>query len=201
MRHGFQLEIEKSWGEFFDRPYEVVDENIPVFMNWMDKIIESPEMLEEFKNFKPFSGFVLSADIGLSYSSVEDLRNDLKKALRNHLSPDIKQKLLEADAELLEFIDTVKNEMRTFDDEEELSGFCQDTLKSYKHWKYLANDHITVIIKLLEKDNMIRDIRRFVLPIIKHNIDKIPYTMKASTLTYGLGLYLPPKKPTAKSVT
>jgi hypothetical protein len=173
MRHGFQLEIEKSWGEFFDRPYEVVDENIPVFMNWMDKIIESPEMLEEFKNFKPFSGFVLSADIGLSYSSVEDLRNDLKKALRNHLSPDIKQKLLEADAELLEFIDTVKNEMRTFDDEEELSGFCQDTLKSYKHWKYLANDHITVIIKLLEKDNMIRDIRRFALPIIKHNIDKI----------------------------
>lgn len=97
-----------SWDNFLKEPYEVIDEKLEKFDEWIYSfILDSYQSRDEFYNFKSFTRVIGDIDTELDYTLVNEVRDTYKKAKYYHIPIELKQRLLDAKEELDIFVKLV----------------------------------------------------------------------------------------------
>jgi hypothetical protein len=86
-----------SWDNFLKDPYEIIDEKLEKFDEWIFSfILDSYQSRDEFYKFKSFTRVIGDIDTELDYEIVSEVRDTYKEAKHYHIPNELRQKLLEA---------------------------------------------------------------------------------------------------------
>ena len=175
--------VSKSWGSFIDNPYEKVDEHLDKYYDWIESIlIDDYLTCDEFYKFKNFSRAIGDIDTEIDVEIVNEVRQLYKMGKKYHIPLEHRNKLLEANRELEDFVRSViKNEY--FTDDKLISHFIQKK-SSYEYLGLLDESDLIKIIFSTEA-NALRNNRRKILSIINKKLGGKEYN--ESTLTKLLG--------------
>jgi hypothetical protein len=174
-----------AWDSFLKDPYEVIDEKLEKFDEWIYSfILDSYQIRDEFYKFKPFTRIIGDIDTELDYPLINEVRDAYKEAKHYHIPIQLRRKLLEAKAELDLFVGLVIKNPNVFDEAEVLNYFDENRSK-YTYLNLLEPDDIKKIIFTTEA-NASRNNRRKILSIIHKKLGG--KTFRESTLTKLLGL-------------
>lgn len=176
--------INTSWDNFLKDPNEIIEEKLEKFDDWIFSLIKDYETRDEFFKFKAFSRIIGDLDTDLDYEIVKEVRNEYKEAKKYHIPMELRQKLLEAKAELDLFVGLVIITPIVFEEAEVLNYFDENRSK-YTYLDLLEHDDIKKI-KFSTEGNASRDNRRNILPIINKKLGG--KNIEGSTLTKLLGL-------------
>lgn len=112
--------ISDMWDDFITKPEKHINikTNLPDFESWIKAIINSPQYLEEFKNFNSLFAAVGSADLKIKQdkeiiTTVTEQRKALINKLKCHISPQDQKKLIEAHNEIKNFFMVLKSNQQT----------------------------------------------------------------------------------------
>jgi len=174
-----------SWDNFLKDPYEIIDGNLEKFDEWIFSfILDSYQSRDEFYKFKSFTRVIGDIDTELDYEIINEVRATYKEAKYYHIPIELRQKLLEAKAELDLFVGLVIKNTTVFEEAEVLNYFNENRSK-YTYLDLLEHDDIKKIIFSTEA-NASRNNRRKILSIINNKLGGKAF--KESTLTKLLGL-------------
>jgi len=177
--------IISSWDSFLKDPYEIIDEKLDKFDEWIFSfMLDSYKSRDEFFKFKSFTRVIGDIDTELDYEIINEVRDFYKKGKKYHIPSEHKVKLIEAKEELDHFIKSVIKEKK-FYDENELVEYFNEIRPNYKYISLLEKSDIEKIIFSTEA-NASRNNRRKILSIINTKLGGKSYN--ESTLTKLLGL-------------
>jgi hypothetical protein len=173
-----------SWQGFIDNPYDNIDEHFEKYYPWISSIISHDYLIrDEFFKFQSLSRIVGDLDTVLDYEDVNDARKLYKKAKKFHIPFEHRKKLLEADIELSEFVNTViKNDLCI---QEKAMKFFRENKSKYKYICLLDENDIKKIWFSTEA-NSPRHNRQHILPIINKKLGGKEFTKSALTKLLGL---------------
>jgi len=133
-----------SWEEFIDSPAGIVKSNLEKYDDWIFSLIENYEARDELFNFKAFSRIIGDIDTDLEYTVIKEVRDEYKTAKRYHIPIELKQKLLEAKAELDLFVGLVIKSTTVY--EEAVLNYFNENRSKYTYLDLLEHDDIKRII-------------------------------------------------------
>jgi hypothetical protein len=179
-----------SWDNFLKDPYEIIDEKLEKFDEWIFSfILDSYQSRDEFYKFKSFTRVIGDIDTELDYEIVNEVRDTYKEAKYYHIPIELRQKLLEAKEELDIFVKLVIKKLKLQEgrlgDEDNLLNYFDAHKEKFNYLNLLEHNDIKKL-NFLTGANASRDNRRKILPIINKKLGGKNY--KESTLTKLLGL-------------
>lgn len=176
--------ISLSWLRFTDNPDENIAEHIDKYYDWIASIIFDDYLVrEEFFKFKSFSRIIGDIDTELDYPVVNEVRKLYKNAKNFHIPFEHRKKLLQADIELSEFVNTVIKKDLCI--QEKAIKFFKENKSKYKYICLLDENDIKEIWFSTEA-NSPRHNRQYVLPIINKKLGGKEFTKSALTKLLGL---------------
>jgi hypothetical protein len=182
--------ISTSWDNFIKDPYEVIDEKLSEFDEWIYSFIfDSYQIRDEFFKFKPFTRLIGDIDTEMDREIIKEVGDKYRTAKYYHIPSELRQKLLEAEDELDIFVKLVikkiKKQEEKIGDQESVLNFVDAHKEKYRYLNLLRRDDIKKI-DFSTGANASRNNRRKILPIINQKLGGKNF--KESTLTKLLGL-------------
>jgi len=179
-----------SWDSFLKDPYEVIDEKLEKFDEWIYSfILDSYQSRDEFYKFKPFTRIIGDIDTELDYPLINEVRDTYKEAKYYHIPIELRQKLLEAKEELDIFVKLVIKKIKLQEgrlgDEDNLLNYFDTHKEKFNYLNLLEHDDIKNIDFSTEA-NASRNNRRKILSIINNKLGGKAFS--ESTLTKLLSL-------------
>ena len=179
-----------SWDSFLKDPYEVIDEKLEKFDEWIYSfILDSYQSRDEFYKFKPFTRIIGDIDTELDYPLINEVRDTYKEAKYYHIPIELRKKLLEAKEELDIFVKLVIKKIKLQEgrlgDEDNLLSYFDTHKEKFNYLNLLEHDDIKNIDFSTEA-NASRDNRRKILSIINNKLGGKAFS--ESTLTKLLSL-------------
>jgi hypothetical protein len=179
-----------SWDNFIKDPYEIIEEKLEKFDEWIFSfILDSYQSRDEFYKFKSFTRIIGDIDTELDYEIVNEVRDTYSKAKYYHIPIELRQKLLEAEEELDIFVKLVikkiKMQKEKIGDQESVLNFFDLRKEKYRYLNLLEHDDIKKI-DFSTGANASRNNRRKILSIINRKLGGKSFN--ESTLTKLLGL-------------
>lgn len=164
----YSVSIMSSWQALIDRPRDKIGPDIDSFEKLVISVLtECHEEREELLRAIALS--LMIGNIDTEIEGTDELRKLYKKAKIHHISPELRQKLLEAASELELFInDVVRKRKRGTDrlgDHDTLLKYIKNRKKDYRYLKLLENIDIERI-DFTKGGTSLRDNRRRILPLI-----------------------------------
>ena len=182
--------ISTSWDNFIKDPYEVIDEKLSEFDEWIYSfILDSYQIRDEFFKFKPFTRLIGDIDTEMDREIIKEVSDEYRTAKYYHIPNEMRQKLLDAEDELDIFVKLVikkiKKQEEKIGDQESVLNFFDAHKEKYRYLNLLRRDDIKKI-DFSTGANASRNNRRKILPIINQKLGGKNF--KESTLTKLLGL-------------
>lgn len=179
-----------SWDTFLKDPYEIIEEKLEKFDEWIFSFIyDSFQTRDEFLKFKSFTRVIGDIDTELDYEIVNEVRDKYKEAKHYHIPNELRQKLLKAKEELDIFVKLVIKKLKLQEgrlgDEDNLLNYFDAHKEKFNYLKLLEHNDIKKL-NFSTGANASRDNRRKILPIINKKLGGKNY--KESALTKLLGL-------------
>jgi hypothetical protein len=169
----FALEALDSRNEFIDDPTIRVKKDLNSFKKRMKLIVDSYSLFDEYMTHKDLSRAVETLDMEYDNSVIEQIRGNIKKAKKYHLSPSLRKILLEANEELMLLFHkaNLSRRQKRLDKKYDEFGYRgSDEIKQVKKYfedhphdfNIVQSDDIKNI-KFTSDDNSIRNARREIL--------------------------------------
>jgi len=169
----------ESWDDFIADPENLVNQNLDQFSQEMKTIINSYSFFNEFLDHKDLFRMVGTLDMEMDDEGIKKIRREMEKAKKIHLTPELSEKLKEANTELNILFTSVRG-IKNKRDKEAIKYF-----NNHPHqFNILQIDDINDVLFTSEA-NAIRDARRKVLSRITKRYGK---DIPPSRITKGLGL-------------
>ena len=99
-----------NYNHFLANSDAYIDKDIENFIDNIDTIHSSYYLFDEYLEDKSFSKAVENLDMKLTYSCIEETRKKIKNKRKSHLSPDLIEKLLAANKEIMILYNTVQRQ-------------------------------------------------------------------------------------------